>query len=67
MKGRLTLLRSRRTGDYRTATLPLAPAVNAAAGEGDWEDAMITVFDSGKLLVDVSLSEIRARAHAHEA
>jgi nicotinamide phosphoribosyltransferase len=67
MKGRLTLLRSRRTGDYRTATLPLAPAVNAAAGEADWEDAMITVFDSGKLLVDVSLSEIRARAHAHEA
>lgn len=66
MKGRLTLLINRRTGEYRTATLPLAPDRDARADGSDWDDAMETVFDSGKLLVDVSLSEIRARAHAHE-
>ncbi|MEC5406295.1 nicotinate phosphoribosyltransferase [Paraburkholderia sp. MPAMCS5] len=67
MKGRLTLLRNRRTGEYRTAALPLAQVKHAATDEADWEDAMVTVFDSGALLVDASLSEIRARAHAHEA
>ncbi|CAH2909359.1 MAG: Nicotinamide phosphoribosyltransferase (EC [uncultured Paraburkholderia sp.] len=66
MKGRLTLLVNRRTGGYRTATLPLAPHENAGATAADWQDAMVTVFDSGKLLVDDSLSAIRARAHAHE-
>jgi nicotinamide phosphoribosyltransferase len=64
MKGRLTLLRNRHTGEYRTVTLPLA--WNAQMAEADWEDALVTVFDSGKLLIDVSLSEIRERAHAHE-
>jgi Nicotinic acid phosphoribosyltransferase len=59
MKGRLTLLKNRHTGEYRTTTLPLAV-------EGDWEEALVTVFDSGKLLVDMSLAEIRSRAHAHE-
>ncbi|CAB3693785.1 nicotinate phosphoribosyltransferase [Paraburkholderia rhynchosiae] len=65
MKGRLTLLRNRQSGEYRTTTLPLV-SDDAGAVEGEWEDAMVTVFDSGKLLVDVSLSEIRARAHADE-
>ncbi|WP_144142410.1 nicotinate phosphoribosyltransferase [Paraburkholderia sp. BCC1884] len=65
MKGRLTLLRNRRTGEYRTVTLPLAWDEHTA--EADWEDALVTVFDSGKLLVDVSLAEIRQRAHEGEA
>lgn len=65
MKGRLTLLRNRRTGEYRTVTLPLA--WDARTVEGEWDDALVTVFDSGKLLADVSLAEIRSRAHADEA
>ncbi|HEY2023637.1 nicotinate phosphoribosyltransferase [Paraburkholderia sp.] len=64
MKGRLTLLRHRRTGEYRTATLPLAWDEQTAAGE--WDDALITVFDSGRLLADLSLADIRSRAHADE-
>ncbi|MDC6134399.1 hypothetical protein PPH41_43150, partial [Burkholderia gladioli] len=36
----------------------------------DWrmhvEDALRTVFDTGRLLEEVTLAEVRARAHAHE-
>jgi nicotinamide phosphoribosyltransferase len=64
MKGRLTLLLNRHTGEYRTATLPLA--WNDRTVEGDWDEALVTVFDSGKLLVDVAFSEVRKRAHAGE-
>ncbi|MFM0505706.1 nicotinate phosphoribosyltransferase [Paraburkholderia caffeinilytica] len=64
MKGRLTLLVNRHTGEYRTATLPVV--WDAPALEGDWDEALVTVFDSGKLLVDVTFSEIRERAHAGE-
>nr|WKF61493.1 hypothetical protein HUO10_006024 [Paraburkholderia busanensis] len=65
MKGRLTLLRHRHTGEYRTVTLPLA--WHDGMVESDWEDALVTVFESGRLMSDVSLTEIRGRAHAHEA
>ncbi|WP_431228506.1 hypothetical protein [Burkholderia contaminans] len=34
--------------------------------EGEWEDALETVFDTGRLLVDTSFAEVRARAHAGE-
>jgi nicotinamide phosphoribosyltransferase len=64
MKGRLTLLVNRHTGEYRTTTLPVV--WDERIVEGDWEEALVTVFDSGKLLVDTSLAEIRRRAHAHE-
>ncbi|NML32794.1 nicotinate phosphoribosyltransferase [Paraburkholderia antibiotica] len=64
MKGRLTLLRHRRTGEYRTVTLPVAWDEHTVAGE--WDDALVTVFDSGRLLVDMSLAEVRERAQAHE-
>jgi nicotinamide phosphoribosyltransferase len=64
MKGRLTLLVNRHTGEYRTTTLPVV--WDERTVEGDWEEALVTVFDSGKLLVDTSLAEIRRRAHAHE-
>jgi nicotinamide phosphoribosyltransferase len=85
MKGRLTLLRNRLTGEYRTVTLPLAGDKQVPQGDkeeqhqrgqesrpnehgepSEWEDALVTVFDSGRLLVDVSLAEIRSRAHAGE-
>ncbi|MCP2091544.1 UNVERIFIED_ORG: nicotinamide phosphoribosyltransferase [Paraburkholderia sediminicola] len=64
MKGRLTLLVNRHTGEYRTATLPVE--WNDRTVEGDWDEALVTVFDSGKLLVDAAFSEIRKRAHAAE-
>ena len=64
MKGRLTLLVNRHTGEYRTVTLPLA--WDDRTVEGDWDEALVAVFDSGKLLVDAAFSEIRKRAHAAE-
>ncbi|MBN3847850.1 nicotinate phosphoribosyltransferase [Paraburkholderia sp. Ac-20342] len=64
MKGRLTLLRHRVTGEYRTVTLPLAWDERTVADE--WDEALVTVFDSGRLLSDVSLAEIRSRAHEDE-
>ncbi|SFU13955.1 nicotinate phosphoribosyltransferase [Paraburkholderia aspalathi] len=64
MKGRLTLLVNRHTGEYRTVTLPVA--WDGRTVEGDWDEALVTVFDSGKLLVDAAFSEIRKRAHAAE-
>lgn len=63
-KGRLTLLRNRRTGEYRTATLPVE--WNDRALEGEWGDALETVFDTGRMLVDTTFAEVRVRAHAGE-
>ncbi len=64
-KGRLTLLRNRVSGEYATATLPLA--WDDRRVEGDWEDALVTVFENGRLLRDVSLEAVRALAQAHDA
>jgi len=64
MKGRMTLLVNRRTGEYRTVVLPIA--WDDRTVEGEWEEALQTVFDSGKLLVEVDFSQVRERAHAGE-
>ncbi|AJW94955.1 nicotinate phosphoribosyltransferase family protein [Burkholderia gladioli] len=64
-QGRLTLQRHRGTGAYRTVAMPAAWDDHAV--EGEWEDALRTVFDTGRLLEEVTLAEVRARAHAHEA
>jgi nicotinamide phosphoribosyltransferase len=64
-KGRLTLLRNRTTGEYRTAEVPLV--WDDRRVEGDWEEALQTVFDTGRLLVDDTFAAVRARAHAGEA
>ena len=47
---------------YRTTTLPAA--WDDRMLEGEWEDALETVFDTGRLLVDTSFAQVRARAHA---
>jgi nicotinamide phosphoribosyltransferase len=64
-KGRLTLLRNSRTGEYRTVELPLAWDDHRV--EGEWDEALSTVFESGKLQVDDTFAAIRSRAHADEA
>ena len=63
-QGRLTLLRNRQTGAYQTTTLPLA--WDDRRVESDWVEALETVFDSGKLQIDVSLNDVRARAQTHD-
>lgn len=58
--GRLGVLRHRVTGELRTVVSP----EDAGA---DWEDAMHTVWQHGRLLVDDSLATVRARAAEHRA
>lgn len=60
--GRLTLLRHAQSGAYRTVTLPLAADVQRDIDGGVWVDALVTVFDTGRLLIDENFNAVRARA-----
>lgn len=55
--GRLTLLRSKMTGEYLTA--PILDKMDE-----EWEDVMQVVYENGKLYNETSLLEVRARAKA---
>lgn len=60
-KGRLTLLRNRDTGDFLTVRSSREWRDKEVASlPGDWEDVMIDVWDSGRLLQDWSFAEVRA-------
>jgi len=73
-RGRLTLLKHRETGAYKSVTLPLdgdssAASATSAVAAGDqaaWEEVLQTVFENGRLLIDDTFANVRARAHAHE-
>jgi nicotinamide phosphoribosyltransferase len=64
-RGRMTLLQHREYGGFRTVPVPPAAAslddVEKPAG---YEDAMVTVWEDGRLLRDWTFAEIRARAEA---
>jgi nicotinamide phosphoribosyltransferase len=64
-RGRMTLLLHREYGGFRTVPVPPAAAslddVEKPAG---YEDAMVTVWEDGRLLRDWTFAEIRARAEA---
>ena len=60
--GRLTLLRHPKSGEYKTVTLPLSDDLRQDVDNGTWEDALVTVFETGRLLVDDRFDRIRARA-----
>ncbi|MFN3987545.1 MAG: nicotinate phosphoribosyltransferase [Rhodocyclaceae bacterium] len=64
--GRLGVLRSRDGGAFRTVVLPNDGATGwhdrGTEAGNDWEDALRTVWDNGRLEVDDSLGVIRARA-----
>jgi nicotinamide phosphoribosyltransferase len=62
--GRLTLLRHATRGEYETVTLPMSDEWRQEVERGTWEDALVPVFDTGRLLVDDSFERVRARAAA---
>jgi nicotinamide phosphoribosyltransferase len=64
-RGRMTLVRHREYGSYRTVALP-DDAVSLAPGdlEPGWEEAMVTVWENGELLRDWTFAEVRDRAAA---
>lgn len=67
--GRLGVMRERSTGALQTVVLPSGPGWGdrvVALGDG-WEDAMRTVWQGGRLMVDETLDEVRARAAACRA
>lgn len=53
--GRLTLLRSKMTGEYMTGNIDTP--INS-----EWEDVMVTVYENGKMFNHTTLDEIRERA-----
>ena len=63
-RGRITLARHLQTGQYRTVPLRgEAIALDAADAPG-CEDAMVTVWEDGRLLQDWTLAQVRERAAA---
>ena len=64
-RGRMTLLRHREYGGFRTVPVPASAAslddVERPAG---YDDAMVTVWEDGRLLRDWTFAEIRAHADA---
>lgn len=55
--GRLTLVKSRLTGEFRTVDMD-------SQIDSEWEDVMVTLYDHGKLFNLSTLDEIRARAQS---
>jgi nicotinamide phosphoribosyltransferase len=64
-RGRMTLLRHREYGSFRTVPVPpdAASLVEAEKPAG-FDDAMETVWENGRLVRDWTFEEIRARADA---
>jgi nicotinamide phosphoribosyltransferase len=64
-RGRMTLLRHREYGSYRTVPLPDdVVSLPAEAIDPGWEEAMVTVWENGELKRDWSFAEVRERAAA---
>jgi nicotinamide phosphoribosyltransferase len=62
-RGRMRLLRHREYGQFRTVSVQAdAESLTAAALPLGYEDAMVTVWENGRLLQDDTLAEIRSRA-----
>jgi nicotinamide phosphoribosyltransferase len=64
-RGRMTLLKHREYGTFQTVPVPpeaasLAEVVKPAG----FDDAMVTVWENGRLVADWTFSEVRARANA---
>ena len=62
-RGRLTLLRHREYGTYRTVVIPaeIYDAENMSLPAG-WEHAMETVWENGTLMRDWTYAQVRARS-----
>lgn len=62
-RGRLTLIRHREYGTYKTAPIPanLERAEDLVPEHG-WEHAMETVWENGELVKDWSFADVRARS-----
>ena len=64
-RGRMTLLKHRESGSYRTVSIA-EDAASLADLEmpAGFDDAMVTIWDGGRLVSDWTFAEVRARADA---
>jgi len=64
-RGRMTLMRHRDYGHFKTVSLPDEGDVpSAGAAPMGFDDAMVAVWENGRLLEDWSFAQVRARADA---
>lgn len=64
-RGRMTLLRHREYGHFKTVPVPAdAPSLEHAAKPAGYDDAMVTVWEDGKLVSDWTFAQVRERANA---
>ncbi|WP_064746113.1 nicotinate phosphoribosyltransferase [Lysobacter firmicutimachus] len=64
-RGRMTLVRHREYGHFKTVPVPQdAPSVAEAAPPLGYEDAMVTVWEDGRLLADWTFAQVRGLADA---
>lgn len=64
-RGRMTLVRHREYGHFKTVPVPHdAPSVAQAPPPLGYEDAMTTVWEDGRLLADWSFAQVRGLADA---
>ncbi len=64
-RGRMTLLRHRDTGAFQTVPVPAeAVSLDDLRKPDGYQDAMVTVWENGRLLRDWTFAEIRQRADA---
>ncbi|HEX7816138.1 nicotinate phosphoribosyltransferase [Dyella sp.] len=66
-RGRLTLLRHRENGNYKTVAVPPeVETIEDLALPADWEHAMQVVWENGKLVRDWHFDEVRARSQLRQ-
>ncbi|MFC4821800.1 nicotinate phosphoribosyltransferase [Dokdonella ginsengisoli] len=64
-RGRMTLLRHREYGGYRTETVPPeAASLDEVRKPMGYDDAMVTVWEDGRLVHDWTFGQVRERADA---
>jgi nicotinamide phosphoribosyltransferase len=64
-RGRMTLLQNRELGTFQTVPVPpQAASLADVVKPPGYEDAMVTVWENGKLLRDWTFAEVRSRADA---
>ncbi|MCB1554413.1 MAG: nicotinate phosphoribosyltransferase [Xanthomonadales bacterium] len=64
-RGRMTLLRHREYGSFKTVPIPPeAGSLDDLTLPMGYEDALVTVWEDGRLVTDHKLADVRARADA---
>ena len=64
-RGRMTLLRHREYGSFKTVPIPPeARSLDDLTLPMGYEDALVTVWEGGRLVTDHKLADVRARADA---